>query len=112
CSEVRGLGSALLAALEKGDAERLALLRQDHEIRIQQAAQEVRFLQWKQAQDSFQALMRTRASALEHYHYYQRLLGLSPDIPAAPDTFIISNQRLTEENFDESFAALVGQYDK
>ena len=31
-AEVRSLGSALLAALEKGDAEQLALLRQGHEI--------------------------------------------------------------------------------
>ena len=36
CAEVRGLGNALLSALEKGDAEHLALVRQRHEIQIQQ----------------------------------------------------------------------------
>src|SRR6185436_3799195 len=40
CGEVRGLGNALLSALEKGDGERLALLRQQHEINIQKMAQE------------------------------------------------------------------------
>ena len=49
CGEVRGLGSALLSAIEKGDGEHLALLRQGHEIKIQQMMQDVRFLQWKQA---------------------------------------------------------------
>ena len=46
CGEIRSLGGALLAAIEKGDGERLALLRQSHEVNIQQMQQEVRFLQW------------------------------------------------------------------
>src|SRR3982751_2778828 len=82
--EVRGLGNALLSAIEKGDAEHLALVRQRHEIQIQQMAQEVRFLQWKQAEESTESLLRSRGSALERYRYYQRLLGLTPDNNAAP----------------------------
>ena len=39
-AEVRALGSGLLAALEKGDAEQLALLRQGHEIQLQQMVAE------------------------------------------------------------------------
>ena len=42
-------------------------------------SQEVRFLQWKQAQESTESLLTSRASALERYRYYQRLLGLPPD---------------------------------
>ena len=56
-AEVRGLGNALLSAIEKGDGEHLALLRQGHEIKIQQMQQEVRFLQWKQAQESTESLL-------------------------------------------------------
>ncbi|MER3423934.1 MAG: toxin, partial [Nitrospiraceae bacterium] len=52
CAEVRALGNALLSALEKGDAEHLALIRQRHEIKIAQMQQEVRFLQWRQAQEA------------------------------------------------------------
>ena len=76
---MRSLGNALLSALEKGDGEHLALLRQGHEIEIQQMTQEVRFLQWKQAQESTEALLRTRRSTLERYSYYQQMLGLTPD---------------------------------
>src|SRR5205807_9502715 len=79
CGEVRGLGGALLSALEKGDGEHLALIRQRHEIQIQQMAQEVRFLQWKAAQEATQSLLTSRATALERLHYYQRQLGLPAD---------------------------------
>jgi hypothetical protein len=112
CGEVRNLGSALLSAIEKGDSERLALLRQSHEIKIQEMSQDVRFLQWKQAQEATESLLRSRASILDRYRYYQRLLGLTPDSNAAPDTLPLDRRQLTEENFDEAYNALVSQYDK
>src|SRR5207249_10003044 len=34
CADLKGLGGALLAALEKRDAEALALLRSTHELKI------------------------------------------------------------------------------
>jgi len=109
--EVRGLGNALLAAFEKGDAEHLALIRQRHEIQIQRMAQEVRFLQWKASQESTASLLTSRKTALERFHYYQRLLGLPTD-PNAPDSIALDRRQLTEENFDEACQALVEQYDK
>src|SRR5205823_1453895 len=111
CGEVRSLGGALLAALEKGDAEHLALVRQKHEIGIQQMAQEVRFLQWKSAQEATTSLLTSRKTTLERFHYYRRLLGLPTD-QNAPDTITLDRRELTEENFDEAYSALVGQYDK
>ncbi len=111
CGEVRSLGGALLSAIEKGEGEHLALLRQSHEIKIQQMQQDVRFLQWKQAQEATTSLLTSRATALERLHYYQRLLGLPAD-PNAPDTVGIDRRTLTEENFDEIYTTLVNQYDK
>ncbi len=112
CAEVRGLGGALLSAIEKGDGEHLALMRQGHEIRIQEMSREVRFLQWKQAQESTESLLHGRAVALDRYRYYQRLLGLTPDANNVPETFSLDRRELTEENFDEAYAALVGTYEK
>ncbi|HEX7956204.1 MAG TPA: hypothetical protein VF508_04630, partial [Pyrinomonadaceae bacterium] len=111
CAEVRGLGGALLSAIEKRDAERLALARQRHEIRIQQLSQEVRFLQWQSARESTKSLLTGRAAALERLRYYARLLGLPAD-QNAPDTLALDRRELTEENFDEAYGALVGQYDR
>src|SRR6185436_7060832 len=111
CGEVRGLGNALLSALEKGDGERLALLRQQHEINIQKMAQEVRFLQWKQAEESTESLLRSRASVLERYRYYQRLLGLQPDANT-PEALPADRRELTEKEFDAAYKDLVDQYGK
>jgi hypothetical protein len=112
CAEVRNLGGALLSAIEKGDAEAMALLRQSHEIKVQTALQDSRFLQWQHARQNTEALLKTRASALEKYTYYQRALGLTPDKNAAPDKLPLLRNELTEENFDEAFSELIGQYDK
>jgi hypothetical protein len=98
-------------AIEKGEGERLALLRQSHEIKIQQMQQDVRFLQWKQAEEATKSLLTSRATALERLHYYQRLLGLQPD-PNAPDNIAIDQRELTEENFDAAYSSLVDQYQK
>jgi hypothetical protein len=111
CAEVRGLGGALLSALEKRDAEQLALTRQRHEIRVHQLSQEVRFLQWQSAREATKSLLTGRAAALERLHFYARLLGLPAD-QNVPDTLALDRRELTEENFDEAYGALVGQYDK
>lgn len=111
-SEVRSLGNALLASLEKGDAEQLALLRQGHEIELQQMTQNVRFLQWRHAQEQTTGLLKTRASALERYTYYLRLLGLTPDATTVPPDFTPDRRELTEDNFDDTYNALVGEYDQ
>lgn len=111
-AEVRNLGNALLAATEQGDSEHLGLLRQGHEIQLQTLIQDTKFLQWKQTQQATEALLRTRASALERYRYYQRLLGMTPDADAAPDTLPLDRSDLSEENFDEVFDQLVGEYDR
>lgn len=106
-----GLDNALLASLEKGDAEQLALLRQDHEIQLQQMVQNARFLQWQHAQKTTNGMLKTRASALERYTYYLRLLGLAPDSNTVPSTFNLNRRELTENNFDDAYSALVGEYD-
>ena len=111
CNEVRSLGTALLSAMEKSESEHLARIRQQHEIQIQQMVQEVRFLQWQSSREATKSLLTNRSTALERFHYYQRLLGLPAD-PTAPDTLTLDHRELTEENFDEAYAALVGQYEK
>ena len=110
-SEVRALGNALLASLEKSDAEQLALLRQGHEIQLQQMVQNVRYLQWQHAQETTNGLLKTRASALERYTFYLRLLGLTPDPTTVPPAFTPDRRELTEANFDDIYSALVSEYD-
>jgi Tc toxin complex TcA C-terminal TcB-binding domain len=110
-AEVRALGRELLATLEKGDAEQLALLRQSHEIQLQQMTQNVRYLQWQHTQETTNGLLKTRAFTLERYTYYLRLLGLAPDQSAVPPEFTPDRRELTEANFADTYSALVGEYD-
>jgi hypothetical protein len=111
-TEVRALGAALLSALERQDGEQLSLLRQAHESGIQQMAQNVRYLQWKSAEQATEALLRARESTWERYRYYLRLQGLVPDGTLAPERPALTRSDLTEENFADVYAALVGQYDQ
>jgi hypothetical protein len=111
-TEVRGLGSALLAALEKGDAEQLAQLRQGHEIALHQLTQNVRYLQYQHAQEATNSLLKTRTMALERYTFYLRLLGLTPDANTAPVSLSLDRREITEDNFGDVYASLVAAYDQ
>lgn len=110
-AEVRSLGASLLAALEKGDAEQLALLRQGHEVKLQQMVQNVRYLQWQHAQETTNGLLKARAVTLQRYSYYLRLLNLEPDPATVPPDFTPDRRELTEANFADTYSALVGEYD-
>ena len=110
-SEVRSMGTALLGALEKRDAENLGLLRQSHDGVLQRMNRDVKYLQWKQAQEATEVLLKTRASTLERYHANLRLLGMTPDSSAVPAALPLDRRTLTEDNFDEAYSALVGEYD-
>lgn len=59
-ADVRALGGALLAALEKKDAEALATLRQGHEKRALEATLEVRRQQIDEAKEALNGLKRSK----------------------------------------------------
>lgn len=81
CAEVKSLGASLLATLEKRDAEKLALLRSEHEITMLTMVGQVRQQQINEAVANLVALRRTRQVMAEKYRYYQRLLGKT-DLPS------------------------------
>jgi hypothetical protein len=110
CAEVRALGGALLSAVEKKEGEHLALLRQKHEIHLQELAQDARYLQWQEARASTEALLRSRESAVERYRHAQHLIGKSPDESASLAGLSLERKKLTEETFDEIYQEMVGKY--
>ncbi|MCC5666995.1 toxin [Nostoc sp. CHAB 5784] len=110
CSEVKAMGNSLLSALEKKDGEKLSLLRQQHEINIQQMVQDVKYLQWKESQEATESLFKTRLTTLERYRNYQRLLGKSEEAVSALESLAIERKELTEDNFNEVYKELVGKY--
>lgn len=73
CSDVQALGNALQAALEKQDAEELALLRAGHEKQILKAVKAVKQQQIEEAQAALDALLASKASAEYRRDYYANI---------------------------------------
>jgi Tc toxin complex TcA C-terminal TcB-binding domain/Neuraminidase-like domain/Salmonella virulence plasmid 28.1kDa A protein len=69
-AEVKALGAALLAALEKQDAEALARIRSGHELATLTAARDVRKQQVDEATAAQAALRRSRDIAVARQTYY------------------------------------------
>jgi hypothetical protein len=68
--QVNALGSGLLQALEKKDAEGLALLRSGLEIKVLQAVKGLKTLQVEEAQDQIAALKKSVELTQEKYNFY------------------------------------------
>lgn len=77
CGELKALGSALLSALEKKDAERLSQLRSGQEIELLELVKQVRQDQLDEANRNVDALRESRHLVGSRYRHYQRLLGRS-----------------------------------
>lgn len=110
CSEVKSLGAALLSALEKKDAETIAILRQKHELNITKLTQDVRFLQWKESQAATDGLLKSRATAFERYRHYKKILGTPDTDIERLRTIELARTGLNEEVFDAVYAQFIGQY--
>jgi hypothetical protein len=82
-AELSGLGAALLSALEKQDAEELALLRSRHEIVMSKLVRETRQKQRDEAENAIAALRKSKDTVAERFAQYQRLLGKSGVTPGA-----------------------------
>lgn len=73
CSDVRSLGTALLSALEKKDAEELALLRSSHEIQLLESLRQVKKEQLNEARETRNTLDHALAMAERRHDYYKNL---------------------------------------
>jgi hypothetical protein len=79
-AEVRAFGAELLAAFEKGDAEFLAAMRATHERQLLNLTEEIRRMEFREADWQVQALQKTKQAAQARRQYYADLIanGLIP----------------------------------
>jgi hypothetical protein len=75
CNEVKALGSALLAAIEKKEIESLSLLRSNHELTMLKLVDQVKQDQINEAAANIESLKKTRINARDRVIYMQRQLG-------------------------------------
>lgn len=83
CNDLKSLGAALLSALEKKDAEELSRLRTSHETSVLSMTLLVKEKQIEEAQESFNAILKSRETNAKKFLHYCSLLGIqSPTIPS------------------------------
>jgi hypothetical protein len=84
CADLRSLGSSLLAALEKKDAEELARLRQSQEIHMLELTTAIRERQVLVTRSNKENLAKSRETAELRLAHYTALLGSEVAPPAQP----------------------------
>ncbi|MEM9023177.1 MAG: hypothetical protein AAGB22_05525, partial [Bacteroidota bacterium] len=77
-NDVKTLGNALLSALEKKDAEELALLRSSNDVAVTKSIIEVRKLAVKEAEENLKALEMTQQLTKERRSYYRSRPYMNP----------------------------------
>ncbi|HLP37239.1 neuraminidase-like domain-containing protein [Lacibacter sp.] len=75
--EVRGLGSSLLSALEKKDAEALSLLKNELELKVLTAVKDIKILQLNESKEQIEVLNRTKKVTEEKQRYYSSIEKIS-----------------------------------
>ncbi len=79
CAELKGLGGALLAALEKRDAEAVSLLRSAQELKVLDAVRQVRQRQVDEAAASLDAARKSRDVVVIRHEYYANIEYLNKE---------------------------------
>lgn len=69
-NDVKALGGAILAAMEKKDAETLAILRSTHELQLLDRIKVVKEMQLSEAETALEALQKTKEATQLRYQYY------------------------------------------
>lgn len=96
CNDVKALGSALLAALEKQDAEHLSYVRAQHETGMLQAIRAVKEAQVAEAATSVEGLRASRRLAIERCQHYAQLLGHNFNVSQEPAFNTVSLEGRTQ----------------
>ena len=93
CGEVKALGSALLAALEKRDGEQLAVLRSSQTIQVLKAGEQVRRAQLEEAVRTKEALEEGELVIKVRQTHYSKLLSAETSSSAAAGDFLRAETR-------------------
>jgi hypothetical protein len=95
CAELKALGGALLAALEKRDAEAVALLRSAQELEVLNAVRQVRQRQVDEAKETLEGVKKSRDVVVIRRDYYANIQFLNTEEKAHLD---LSDTALEKQN--------------
>jgi hypothetical protein len=103
--ELRALGNALLAALEKRDAEHLTNLRTAHEAELLSLVKQVKRQQLSEAQTAEAALQKTRDVTQARFDFYDRLQQRIGEETNQLDELAVAQKFLAQSQDEELTAA-------
>ncbi len=92
CNDVKGLGAALLSALEKKDAEDIALLRSTHELKVLAAVREIKKRQIEEAGRNLEGLNKSKVVIEARRDYYRDIVKVN------------DNEQLQLDKLDAAFS--------
>jgi hypothetical protein len=104
CAEVKSLGSALLQAMEKKDAEDMALLRSSNGIAVQKAMLLVKQQQVDEATHNLEGLQQQQALVQSKIAYYQGLIS------AGLNSWEMTSLALTQTAISGDLSAVAIEY--
>ena len=110
CNDVKSLGSALLAAIEKKDAEELSRMRASHETQMLELVTAIRKRQVLEAMANKDNLLKARETAQFRLQHYLDLLGNeSLDVPDAKDADLTDGSQLPADTTIETLVTDVDE---
>lgn len=110
CAELKGLGSALLSALEKKDAEELAATRATHEKNVLEAVREVRRQQVAEATAVKSGLVKTREQTKIWVDFYGNIPDRIPEESSQLTELDMAKSKETDSQSEAQTAADIAGY--
>ena len=110
CNDVKGFGAALLAALEKRDAEALALMRAGQEANLLNLVKEVKTQQLLEAQAAKGALDANAEVVTRRQEYYANLPDRIAYETAQVSELDTAQRLLNDGQVSEQFASMIASY--
>jgi hypothetical protein len=80
CGELKSMGGAMLAAIEKKDGESIGLIRAKHESIMHNLVMDIKKKQLEEAQKSLDSLLQNRKAPEARMKYYLKLSGLEDSL--------------------------------
>lgn len=91
CGDVKALGAALLAALEKKDGEAMALLRAGHEVGLLESLRHVKTMQVDEAKEAIEGLRKSRSVVETRWHFYREIKKVSDHEKTYKDHLVVAH---------------------
>jgi len=106
--EIRGLGNALLQALEKKDAEEMSLLQNSLEQKLLKQMRTMKDFQITEADEQIKVLDGTKAVTTARKLYYQNIQRINPNEQLNLDKLALGQDHQTKSQVAQAAAAIFG----